>query len=92
VCSSDLIEPGKLLVTFLAEDPGAEAWKRVLAIKTAPEELRGGGREIYIYYPNGMGRSKLSWTAVAAQLKTPGTGRNWNTVTSLLEIAESLAQ
>jgi uncharacterized protein (DUF1697 family) len=84
------IEPSKLLVTFLAGDPSAEAREKVLKIKTDPDELSISGREVYIYYPAGMGRSKLSWIAVANALKTSGTGRNWNSVTKLLEIAERL--
>ena len=84
------IEPGKLLVTFLAKDPGAEARQSLLKIKTDPEELRISGRELYIYFPNGMGRSKLTGAAIEKALKTPGTARNWNTVSKLLEIAESL--
>jgi uncharacterized protein (DUF1697 family) len=84
------IEPSKLLVTFLADDPGAEVREKVLAIKTDPEELRISGRELYIYYPAGMGRSKLAWMAMVKVLKTTGTGRNWNSVTKLLQIAERL--
>ncbi len=84
------IDPSKLLVMFLATDPGPEARNQVLRIKTDPEELRIDGRELYIYYPNGMARPKLSWAAIEKTLKTPGTGRNWNTVTKLLEIAEAL--
>ena len=84
------IDPSRLLVTFLARDPGPEARDRVLRVKTDPEELRIEGRELYIYYPNGMARPKLSWAAIEKTLKTSGTGRNWNTVTKLLEIAEAL--
>jgi uncharacterized protein (DUF1697 family) len=84
------IEPRKLLVTFLATDPGAEAREGILKLKTDPEELRIDGRELYIYFPNGMARPKFSWAAVERFLKTPGTGRNWNSVIRLLEIAERL--
>jgi uncharacterized protein (DUF1697 family) len=84
------IEPGKLQVHFLAGDPGAEARANVLKLKTDPEELCIYGRELYIYFLNGMGKSRLSWAAVNKALKTPGTCRNWNTVTKLLEMAESL--
>jgi uncharacterized protein (DUF1697 family) len=84
------IEPAKLLVTFLATDPSPEAREKVLKIKTDPEALSISGRELYIYYPAGMGRSKLSWMAIVSALKTTGTGRNWNSVTKLLEIAERL--
>jgi uncharacterized protein (DUF1697 family) len=84
------IEPGKLLVDFLAGDPGDEARKSVLAVKTDPEKVYAQGRELYIYFPNGAGRSKLSWGALEKILKTPGTTRNWNSVTKLLEMAEDM--
>jgi uncharacterized protein (DUF1697 family) len=81
------IEPSKLAVTFLATRPSAEASSRLLAIETAPEELHIHGRELYTYYPNGMARPKLSWALVERTLAIPGTSRNWNTVTRLLEMA-----
>jgi uncharacterized protein (DUF1697 family) len=84
------IEPSKLLVTFLESHPAAEALEQVLKIKADPEELHIDGREVYIYFPNGMGRSKLSWVTVEKKLKISGTGRNWNSVTKLLEIAQNL--
>jgi len=84
------IEPNKLLVTFLPADPGAEARSQTLKIKCDPEELHISGRELYIYFPNGMGRTKLSVAALERTLKIPGTGRNWNSVVKLLEMAEKL--
>ena len=84
------IDPSKLLVTFLASNPGPEVRDQLLKIKSAPEELWIDGREIYIYFPNGMARSKLSWPVIEKTLKKSGTGRNWNTVKKLLEIAERL--
>jgi uncharacterized protein (DUF1697 family) len=84
------IEPSRLLVYFLASDPGAETRDKVLRLKTEPEELRMNGRELYIYFPSGMARPKLSWAVLEKMLKVPGTGRNWNSVTKLLEMAERL--
>ena len=84
------IEPGKLLVSFLASDPGEEARGKVRQMKCDPEEMRIEGREIYIYFPNGAGRSKLNWAGLGKVLKTPATGRNWNSVTKMLEMAEKL--
>jgi uncharacterized protein (DUF1697 family) len=84
------IKPSNLLVTFLENHPSAEALEQVLKIKADPEELHVDGREVYIHFPNGQGRSKLSWVTVERKLKTSGTGRNWNSVTKLLEIAERL--
>jgi uncharacterized protein (DUF1697 family) len=84
------IEPNKLAVIFLARDPGAKARDRLLAIETDPEELHIGGRELYVYYPNGMGRSKFGAAVMERALKVAGTARNWNSVTKLLELAEKL--
>lgn len=84
------IEPSKLLVLFLARDPGDEVRGRVAQLPAGPEELHVSGRELYIYFPNGMGRPKLSMAAVERTLKVPGTGRNWNTVTKLAELASRL--
>ncbi len=84
------IDPSKLLVTFLASAPTAEARDQVLKIKADPEELFIDGREVYIYFPNGVARPKLAWSTIAKMLGTSGTARNWNSVTKLLGIAEQL--
>jgi len=84
------IEPSKLLVAFLESDPSAEIRKALLAIPCEPEEVRCQGRELYIYYPNGIGRPKLTWTMIDKTVKQPVTGRNWNTVQKLFEMAKKL--
>ena len=84
------IEPGKFLVAFLVGDPGDAARKTLEEHKFAPEELHVSDRELYIYFPDGMGKSKLPWPRIYKTLNTPGTGRNWNSVTKMLEIAENL--
>ena len=83
------IEPGKLIVTFLADEPSAETKKAVLALKPDPEAIHVNGRELYIYFPDGSGRSKLV-PVLAKVMKNKGTGRNWTTVSTLLEMAEKL--
>jgi uncharacterized protein (DUF1697 family) len=85
------IEPSKLLVWFLAADPGPDARDKVSQIKTDPEELKIADRELYIYYTKGMARPKIPMAQIERILKTAGTGRNWNTVTKLLELADSIA-
>jgi uncharacterized protein (DUF1697 family) len=82
--------PAKLLVWFLAADPGDEARKKARAVPAGTEELRTAARELYIYFPDGLARPKLSMTAVEKCLGVPGTGRNWNTVEKLAEIAERI--
>lgn len=84
------LEPGKILVTFLASEPGSEAQKALDAFNKHPEELHLKGRELYIYFPNGAGRSKLPWSQVEKFLKVTGTARNWNSVRKMLEMAEEM--
>ena len=49
------------------------------------EEIRLGLREIYVYYPDGQGQSKLKIPAAAK-----GTARNMNTVAKLAGMAAAL--
>jgi uncharacterized protein (DUF1697 family) len=84
------IEPGKLLVTFLAGSPTAEAVEKFRKIKADPEEMHVDGRELYIYFPNGAGRSKLPWASVEKLVGVTGTARNWNSVMKMLEIADKV--
>jgi uncharacterized protein (DUF1697 family) len=82
-------DASKLSVLFLASDPGSEVREQVGAIPTAGEEVKALRREVFIYYPDGMGRSKLP-AALDKVLRVKGTGRNWRTVSKLLAMAEAL--
>jgi len=84
------IHPGKLLVTFLSGDPGEAARAEIRKVKVDPEELWIEGCECFVYFPNGMGRSKFSWPKIGQMLKVSGTGRNWNSVSKMLEMAEKM--
>lgn len=86
----DNIEPGKLLVNFLAEKPSMAAKKNLEALDITPDELRVTGREMFIYFPKGQGQATLKWPPVDRILNQPYTGRNWNTVNKLLSMAEEL--
>jgi len=84
------VDPSRLLFLFLAGTPTVEVQAKVMQIKAEPEEFRISGRELYIYYPNGMARPKLSLPQLEKTLATAATGRNWNTVRKLVEMAEEL--
>jgi len=84
------VEPGKLLITFLAAEPSSDKQAVLDTLMDYPEELHLKGRELYIYFPNGAGKSKLPWSNLGKLLGTPGTARNWNSVTRMLEMAEGL--
>ena len=83
------LEPGKLLINFLAADPAPGAYEEIVKINAGPEEVKIAGRELYIYFPDGMGRSKFPWPRVGKILGSTSTGRNLNTVIKLLEMAGS---
>jgi uncharacterized protein (DUF1697 family) len=84
------VEPGKLLITFLAADPGVDGRAALASLTDYPEELHLKGHELYIYFPDGAGKSKLPWSKVEKLFKTQGTARNLNSVTKMLELAEKL--
>jgi uncharacterized protein (DUF1697 family) len=72
-------EPSRVGVYFQS----ARVEQRLLDEVVAPggEDVRLGRREIYIHFPQGMGRSKLKLPA------SVGTIRNLNTVTRLVDLA-----
>ncbi|MBH5334303.1 DUF1697 domain-containing protein [Streptomyces pactum] len=83
-------EPSTLHVVFLSEAPADTA--RLDAIDPAahaPDRFRLIGREVYLWCPGGIGRSRLA--AKITGIRLPGvtaTARNWNTVTRLLALAD----
>jgi uncharacterized protein (DUF1697 family) len=85
------IEPAKLLIAFLARGLSPEAKAKLLSVPIEPEELYIHGRELYIYFANGMARPKLPSGLIDRTVQMAWTGRNWNTVTKLLEMSEALA-
>ena len=55
---------------------------------TGPETVRVTGREAYIVYPSGQGRSLVTTNMVEKHLGTRGTGRNWNTVLKIAALVQ----
>ncbi|MFS8044708.1 DUF1697 domain-containing protein [Rhizobium sp. BR 314] len=78
-----LAKPNYLLVSFLPDEPPKDALDKLVA--PGGEEVHIAGREIYVHYPDGSGRSKLKLPALKA-----GTSRNLNTVRKLAEMAREL--
>ena len=78
------VEPGNRVAAIFLEDPPTEHAIES-ARHVADERLALGRREIYVHYPNGMGRSKLQIPAAKG-----GTARNMNTVAKLAELAKGL--
>ena len=78
-------DPATLHVTFLAGRPSA-ASTRALPTSNGPDELAVHGREVYLWCPNGYGRTKLTNTWIEQRLSTRATTRNWRTVVAVTEL------
>jgi uncharacterized protein (DUF1697 family) len=88
--AADEDDHAKLHVLFLATQPDRNAVDRLDPARFAPDRFVLNGHELYVHYPNGAGRSKLTLDAVERALDTAATGRNWRTVVKLLELARAI--
>jgi uncharacterized protein (DUF1697 family) len=85
------LEGKQLHVTYFSEPVTASRFASLDAASHLPEEFRFGDRALYLYLPNGLGRSKLA-EALAKSAPTDGviaTSRNWNTVAKLVELTQT---
>jgi uncharacterized protein (DUF1697 family) len=81
-------DKNKLYVTFLSDTPAKSTLSELSKVKSKPEDFLITGREIYLFCPNGYGRSKVTNNFFEKKLKLPATTRNWKTVNKLLELAQ----
>ena len=84
------IDVSKLHVTFLSNAPPKTATKVLEDLATTGERFRILNREIYLYCPDGYGKSKLTNNTIEKKFSLVATTRNWRTVNALLEMASSL--
>ena len=84
----DREDQSKLHVTFLKTNPAADLVSSIDECGSNGEQLRILKREIYLYCPNGYGRSKLSNSFLEKKLAVVATTRNWKTVQALYELSK----
>ncbi len=85
------LEGRQLHVTYFSEPVTASRLAPIDAASHLPEEFRLGDRALYLYTPDGLGRSKLA-EALAKFAPADGviaTTRNWNTITKLIELTRA---
>jgi uncharacterized protein (DUF1697 family) len=80
-------DPAHLVVTFLKRAPTTKQTEVLQSALTGPEEFSADGRQAYIVYPAGIGRSRVTNAFVEKKLGIRGTARNWNTVLKLASLA-----
>ena len=81
-------DPKTLLVAFLAQKPTADAVAGLDPDRSPPDRFVVRGQEIYVNYPDGVRRSKLTNAYFDSKLGTISTARNWRTTLKLLELAQ----
>jgi len=79
-------QPGnRVMVLFTDDKPPADPLKDARGRKD--EQVKAGKRVLYIFYPDGQGKSRLQLPAMES-----GTARNMNTVARLTEMAKAKAK
>jgi uncharacterized protein (DUF1697 family) len=80
-------DPKRLLVAFLGSAPDPELVGELAPADFEPDQFAIVEREIYAWYPEGVGQTRLSNAFWVKWIGVVATGRNWSTVTKLLELA-----
>lgn len=81
-------DPSKMAVLFLHDKPTEAQIQKVAGIDYPPDRFKIVGTDIFIYCPNGFGRTKLYTNFFENKMKVKGTARNWKTITTISELAE----
>jgi uncharacterized protein (DUF1697 family) len=84
-------ENDKLYVTFLTEAPSKDYIKQLNSIEQGADKFELIDREIFLYVPEGYGKTKLSNTFFEKKLKQQATTRNLNTVKKLAALGKALS-
>ncbi|NEY32502.1 DUF1697 domain-containing protein [Streptomyces sp. PRKS01-65] len=82
------LEARQLHVTYFSAPVGPGRFAEIDQAACLPEEFRLGDRALYLYAPDGLGRSRLA-EALSRPRVNKGliaTTRNWNTVVKLVEL------
>lgn len=81
-----------LHLSFLATPPDDFQKEVIESKRHKGEEIHFSEDAIYLYCPNGYGRTKLNNNFLESKLKVRATTRNWKTSNELLNIAKSINQ
>jgi uncharacterized protein (DUF1697 family) len=76
----------ELHVTFLEDQPDAAKAAALAAPANEPAEFALEGREVYLFCPDGYGRTKLNNALFEKRLGVAATTRNWRTVRALADM------
>ncbi|NCC98701.1 MAG: DUF1697 domain-containing protein [Bacteroidia bacterium] len=77
-----------LHITFLSSKPQKTEYSTIEEKKLSGEEIFFYDKAVYLYCPNGYGKTKLTNSFLELKLKVGATTRNWKTMNELLRIAQ----
>lgn len=83
-----LDEPTRLHVSFLTGEADADGVAAIDAATYEPDRFVVDGRHIYLWFPNGAGRSKLATLPWRKKIGVAGTARNWRSVLKVLDMLD----
>jgi uncharacterized protein (DUF1697 family) len=79
-------DPSHFLVVALKSAPTAAGLVALKSAISGGEYFEAGERCLYLVYPAGIGRSKLTNALIDRKLGTSGTARNWNTMLKIVAL------
>ena len=82
-------DTSNIYITFLADKQKEIDKDSIENKKQEGEEIEYSENAIYLYCPNGYGRTKLNNNFLENKLKIKATTRNWKTTNELLKLAGS---
>src|ERR1700733_8408050 len=85
-------DPSHLVVMFLKSAVNLKTVSAVQAAIAGRETIRADRGQVYIVYPDGIGRSRVSNVFLEGKLGIRGTARNWNTVLKLAALADECGE
>jgi uncharacterized protein (DUF1697 family) len=84
-----------IYVTFLSDNPSEKLiidLNQIITedMKNITDKYKVSKKEIYLFLPNGYGRTKLNNNFFENKLDIPATTRNWRTINKIVDIASNM--
>jgi uncharacterized protein (DUF1697 family) len=82
-------EPNRVMLVLAKQAPKKDALRELSPYAKNGERLRRGKSVLWIHYPQGVAKSKLTPSVLERCVGSPVTARNWRTVLKLEEMAQT---
>lgn len=79
------VDPSRALLYLTKQAIASNAEEKIVSRAKAGEVVTAKDGALWIYFPNGIGTSKLTPAVIDRAVGSPATGRNWKTVRKIME-------